>query len=203
MVGYPGSAICGPLRSTWKHHPDRFGSLSRNSAIAKASQSSWGWIMNLSHLSSMDSPSGASALRTARRVSTYRLSWDARLPRRCSTRTNARRGRTSILPPKASALPLFAIAPAGFLGTSSALPVLVATCAIPPLMGLWKNEYTVSFGYAGHIRRHCLLHPCGVSMVHFLLQYPPCECLKYVGPGKENSTDAGLQVRWLFQAALR
>jgi len=45
---------------------------------------------------------------------------------------------------KASLLPA-----AGFLGTPEALPVLAAACAIPPLMGFWKNEYTVSFGYAG------------------------------------------------------
>lgn len=38
---------------------------------------------------------------------------------------------------------------AGFLATPSALPVLAAACGLPPLLGYWKREYTVSYGYAG------------------------------------------------------
>ena len=55
------------------------------------------------------------------------------------------RGRRSIAP-HALAMPII---PAGFLETSAALPILTAACFVPPLMGFWKNEYTVSFGYAG------------------------------------------------------
>eukprot|EP00873_Tetraselmis_striata_P028560 jgi/Tetstr1/448824/TSEL_003792.t1 len=36
-----------------------------------------------------------------------------------------------------------------FLATQSALPVLAAACSIPSLLGYWKREYTVSYGYAG------------------------------------------------------
>eukprot|EP00899_Mesostigma_viride_P018974 jgi/Mesvir1/27078/Mv20769-RA.1 len=44
---------------------------------------------------------------------------------------------------RASLLP---VAP-GFLATPSAFPVLAACCTVPSLLGLWKSEYTVSYGY--------------------------------------------------------
>eukprot|EP00873_Tetraselmis_striata_P018951 jgi/Tetstr1/439215/TSEL_027658.t1 len=58
--------------------------------------------------------------------------------------------KKSIVTPRRRVLQVSAILPApAFLATQSALPVLAAACSIPSLLGYWKREYTVSYGYAG------------------------------------------------------
>mmetsp|Transcript_19968 Transcript_19968/g.50226 ORF Transcript_19968/g.50226 Transcript_19968/m.50226 type:complete len:334 (+) Transcript_19968:175-1176(+) len=58
--------------------------------------------------------------------------------------------KKSIVTPRRRVLQVSAMLPApAFLATQSALPVLAAACSIPSLLGYWKREYTVSYGYAG------------------------------------------------------